>query len=92
CPCLTIQPFVKMLCDLHGVPFFPYLATQFSIAYDLYLDMQRRTRERVFTALGRNGPNWQLSNDCPCCLYELEGKRELQYSMFFMMDSNDSLK
>ncbi|KAJ7248760.1 hypothetical protein C8J57DRAFT_1522232 [Mycena rebaudengoi] len=32
CPQLAVQPFVKSLCDLHGVPFWPYLMQQFSIA------------------------------------------------------------
>ncbi|KAJ7577148.1 hypothetical protein C8J56DRAFT_1007247 [Mycena floridula] len=92
CPHLTILPFVKTLCDMHGVPFRPYLTTQFSIAFDVYLDVLRRTRQRVSIALDRNGPNWRLANACPACLYELEGEDELQYSMFFTMDGNDSLK
>ncbi|KAJ7600188.1 hypothetical protein C8J56DRAFT_767981 [Mycena floridula] len=92
CPRLTIQPFVKSLCDLHGLPFQPYLATQFSIALDVYLDVLRRVRQRVAAALNRDAPNWRLANACPCCLYELEGEPELKYSMFFTMDGNDSLK
>ncbi|KAJ7585883.1 hypothetical protein C8J56DRAFT_787886 [Mycena floridula] len=92
CPRLTIQPFVKTLCDMHGVPFIPYLTTQFSIAFDVYLDVLRQTRQRVAIALDRNGPNWRLANACPACLYQLEGEDELEYSMFFTMDGNDSLK
>ncbi|KAJ7596489.1 hypothetical protein C8J56DRAFT_772419, partial [Mycena floridula] len=92
CPRLTIQPFIKTLCDLHGVPFRPYLATQFSISFDIYLDVLRRTRQRVAVALDRHGPDWRLANACPSCLYELEGEKELKYSMFFTMDGNDSLK
>jgi len=37
CLYLAIQPFVKSLCDLHGVAFQPTLARQFSIAFDVYL-------------------------------------------------------
>ncbi|KAJ7573041.1 hypothetical protein C8J56DRAFT_1017690 [Mycena floridula] len=92
CPRLTIQPFIKTLCDLHGVPFRPYLTTQFSISFDIYLDVLRRTRQRVAVALDRHGPDWRLANACPSCLYELEGEKELKYSMFFTMDGNDSLK
>ncbi|KAJ7578621.1 hypothetical protein C8J56DRAFT_1111628, partial [Mycena floridula] len=92
CPRLTIQPFVKTLCDLHGTPFQPYLAAQFSIAYDLYLDVLRLVRKRVAIALDRNGADWRLANACPCCLYELENEPQLEYSMFFSMDGNDSLK
>ncbi|KAJ7576036.1 hypothetical protein C8J56DRAFT_1007616 [Mycena floridula] len=92
CPRLTIQPFVKTLCDMHGVPYKPYLNTQFSVAFDVYLDVLRRIRQRVAVSLDRHGPNWRLSNACPCCLYPLEDEEELEYSMFFTMDGNDSLK
>ncbi|KAF8128329.1 hypothetical protein K438DRAFT_2000344 [Mycena galopus ATCC 62051] len=47
CPQLTIQSFVKSLCDLHGVPYRPYLCQQFSISYDLYLDLRHQTDERL---------------------------------------------
>ncbi|KAJ7821992.1 hypothetical protein B0H14DRAFT_3471049 [Mycena olivaceomarginata] len=47
CPQLAIQSFVKSLCDMHGVAHRPYLCQQFSIAYDLYLDIRRRTDERL---------------------------------------------
>ncbi|KAJ7585534.1 hypothetical protein C8J56DRAFT_1165901 [Mycena floridula] len=92
CPRLTIQPFVKTLCDLHGIPFRRYLAMQFSIAYDLYLDVLHLVRKRVAVSLGRDDANWRLANACPCCLYELDDEPQLQYSMFFTMDGNDSLK
>ncbi|KAJ7586885.1 hypothetical protein C8J56DRAFT_1051186 [Mycena floridula] len=92
CPRLTIQPFVKTLCDMHGVSFRPHLATQFTIAFDVYLDVLRRTRHRVSVVLARDGPNWRLQNACPACLYHLEGEDELKYNMFFAMDGNDSLK
>ncbi|KAJ7460537.1 hypothetical protein FB451DRAFT_1405106 [Mycena latifolia] len=52
CPQLAIQAYVKSLCDIHGVAFRPYLCQQFSIAYDLYLDLRQRTDERVMHALG----------------------------------------
>ncbi|KAJ7573296.1 hypothetical protein C8J56DRAFT_1008355 [Mycena floridula] len=89
---LWVKPFVRTLCDLHGVPFRPYLATQFFIAFDVYLDVLQRVRQRVAVALDRHGPNWRLANACPCCLYELEGEEKLKYNMFFTMDGNDSLK
>ncbi|KAJ7584894.1 hypothetical protein C8J56DRAFT_789427, partial [Mycena floridula] len=92
CPHLTVQPFVKTLCDLHGVPFRCYLATQFSLAFDVYLKVLSGTRQRVVVALDRHGPNWRLANACLACLYELEDEEHLKYSMFFTMDGNDSLK
>ncbi|KAJ7092066.1 hypothetical protein B0H15DRAFT_948248 [Mycena belliarum] len=37
CPRLGVQAFVRALCDLHGVPPRGYLATQFRVAFDVYL-------------------------------------------------------
>ncbi|THU99997.1 hypothetical protein K435DRAFT_794456 [Dendrothele bispora CBS 962.96] len=39
CPRLSIQPFVKTLCDIHGFPYQPYLSQQMSICFDLYLNI-----------------------------------------------------
>ncbi|KAJ7306958.1 hypothetical protein DFH08DRAFT_918538 [Mycena albidolilacea] len=92
CPQLAIQSFVKSLCDLHGVPYRPYLRQQFSTAYDIYLEIHRQTDCLVNSALGRNTPNWRLKHTCPACMYKLEGEDELIFSMLFNMDGNDSLK
>ncbi|KAJ7851290.1 hypothetical protein B0H14DRAFT_3085820 [Mycena olivaceomarginata] len=90
-PQLAIQPYVKSLCDLHGVPFRPYLSQQFSIAYDVYLAIRRQTDERVMNALGRDS-KWRLKHACPACMYKLEGEDELIFDMLTTMDGNDSLK
>ncbi|KAJ7197841.1 hypothetical protein GGX14DRAFT_374768 [Mycena pura] len=90
-PQLAVQPYVKSLCDLHGVPFRPYLSQQFSIAYDVYLAIHRETDERVMSALGRDF-KWRLKHACPACMYKLEGEDELIFDMLTTMDGNDSLK
>ncbi|KAF7366585.1 hypothetical protein MSAN_00916000 [Mycena sanguinolenta] len=92
CPQLAIQPFVKSLCDLHGVPYRPYLREQFSIAYDVYLELRRQTDSRVNSALGRNTPNWRMKHACPACTYRLEGEDEMIFSILTTMDGNNSLK
>ncbi|KAJ7076917.1 hypothetical protein C8R43DRAFT_910591 [Mycena crocata] len=92
CPRLAIQPFVKSLCDLHGVPFRPYLATQFSITYDLYLATLAIVDKRVMALLGRNTPHWRLKNTCPCCMYKLEGEPEMLLPILTTKDGNNSLK
>ncbi|KAL0572064.1 hypothetical protein V5O48_009903, partial [Marasmius crinis-equi] len=91
-PRLTIQPFVKSLCDIHCVPFRSYLSKQFSICYDLFLSLQAETRALVDKALGRDLDNWRLQNVCPCCTYPVKGEAELPYAMLFTMDGGDSLK
>ncbi|KAF8145755.1 hypothetical protein K438DRAFT_1991521 [Mycena galopus ATCC 62051] len=90
-PTLAIQSFVKSLCDLHGVPYRPYLCQQFAILYDLYLDLHRRTDERVMRTLGRDS-SWCLRHACPACTYKLEGEDALIFDMLTTMDGNDSLK
>ncbi|KAJ7455142.1 hypothetical protein FB451DRAFT_1184469 [Mycena latifolia] len=91
CPQLAIQSYVKALCDIHGVAYRPYLCQQFSIAYDLYLNLRQRTDERILHALGRDS-SWRLKHACPACMYKLEGEDELIFSILTTMDGNDSLK
>ncbi|KAJ7445131.1 hypothetical protein B0H11DRAFT_1746932 [Mycena galericulata] len=91
CPQLAIQPYVKSLCDIHGVAYRPYLCQQFSIAYDLYLAIRRQTDKRVMNALGRDS-KWRLRHACPACMYKLEGEDQLIFDMLTTMDGNDSLK
>ncbi|KAJ7779945.1 hypothetical protein B0H16DRAFT_1830520 [Mycena metata] len=91
CPRLSIQAFVKSLCDVHGVPYKPYLCQQFTICYDLYLDVLRWTAEWVGMTLGR-GARWCQENPCPACTYKLEGEPDLIFSMLWTMDGNESLR
>ncbi|RDB20084.1 hypothetical protein Hypma_012873 [Hypsizygus marmoreus] len=92
CPHLAIQPFVKGLCDLHAVPFRPYLSRQFSIAYDLYLSIRGAVDARVQAALERDTPEWRLKHACPACTHKLHGEDQLIFDMLVTMDGNDSLK
>ncbi|KAJ7663692.1 hypothetical protein B0H14DRAFT_3102631 [Mycena olivaceomarginata] len=92
CPQLAIQAFVKTLCDLHGVPYRPYLREQFSISYDLYLDLRRRTEARLLHHLGRDSFAWRVKHDCPACMYKLEGEDELIFDVLVTQDGGNSLK
>lgn len=83
---------MKSLCDIQGVPFKPYLQEQFSIAFDLYLSVLSEVRRRVLQALGRDSPNWRLTNACPCCLYHVDGEPTLQFQLLCTVDGNNSLK
>ncbi|KAJ7781733.1 hypothetical protein DFH07DRAFT_728833 [Mycena maculata] len=91
CPRLGIQPFVRALCDLHGVAPWPWLASQFSVAFDVYLAIRAVIDKRVQVALGRDTPNWRLKNACPACLYKLEGEPRLYIPFMYTMDGNNSL-
>ncbi|KAJ6553701.1 hypothetical protein DFH09DRAFT_924701 [Mycena vulgaris] len=92
CPRLGIQPYVRALCDIHGVPFRTYLSTQFSIAFDVYLATLAMVEKRVLKALGRDAPDWRLKNACPACLYKLEGEEELLLPILTTKDGNNSLR
>ncbi|KAJ7814400.1 hypothetical protein B0H14DRAFT_3090110 [Mycena olivaceomarginata] len=82
CPHLAVQAFVKSLCDIHGVPYRPYLCQQFSIAYDLYLNLRRRTEERMMKVLGRDS-SWRLKHAWGGAMI---------FEMLVTMDGNNSLK
>ena len=92
CPHLAIHPFVKGLCDLHGISFCPYLSQQFSILYDLYLMIHEEVQQCVNAALGRNATNYHLQHSCPACTYKLQDEGDLIFKMLITMDGNDSLK
>lgn len=92
CPHLAIQPYVKSLCDLHGVSYRPYLSQQFSIAYDLYLLIREDVLSRVNIALERDSPYYRLRHACPACTYKLQGEPKLIFEILVTMDGNDSLK
>ncbi|KAJ3806841.1 hypothetical protein F5876DRAFT_90874 [Lentinula aff. lateritia] len=92
CPRLSIQPFIKSLCDVQGFPFKPYLMQQFSSAYDAYLGVKSRIRKLVAQTLGRDSPTWRILHACPCCQNELVEDDPLEIRMMVAMDGNDSLK
>ncbi|KAJ7206125.1 hypothetical protein GGX14DRAFT_535569 [Mycena pura] len=89
CPHLAIQSFVKTLCDIHGA-YKPYLCQQFSISYDVYLEVRQQVEAKVLDALGRSS-DWRLKNVCLACTYELVGEPELTFRMLMTMDGNESL-
>ena len=92
CPHLAIQPFIKSLCDMHGMPFHPYLTKQFSICFDLYLSIRQEVDSQVQVALGREGANWRLQHACPARTHKLKDELELEFSLLFCMDGNNSVK
>ncbi|EIW78051.1 hypothetical protein CONPUDRAFT_61867, partial [Coniophora puteana RWD-64-598 SS2] len=92
CPHLSVQAFVKTVCDLHQRAYASYLTRQFTIAFDVYQQILAEVKVRVQAALQRDSPDWRLKHACPACTYKLEDEDELQFSMLYTMDGNDSLK
>lgn len=91
-PTIGVQAWIKTLSDLHGHAFKPYTEQQFSICFDLYLEILKTVDDRVNVALGRDSRDWRLKNCCPACTYKLEGEDKLIFEMLGTMDGNDSLK
>ncbi|KAI6137849.1 hypothetical protein BKA82DRAFT_4334081 [Pisolithus tinctorius] len=92
CPHLSIQGYVKSLCDIHGVPFHNHRSRQFSIALDVYLQILALVSNLVHQALQRDQPDWRLKHGCPSCTYELQDEPTMRFKMLFAQDGNDSLK
>ncbi|KAK0441211.1 uncharacterized protein EV420DRAFT_1769035 [Desarmillaria tabescens] len=92
CPQLSIQDFIRTLCNLHSFPIASSLKEQFSICYDVFIAILENVERQVLRELGRSHPDWQLKNCCAACTFELEGEEQLEFSMFGAMDGNDSLK
>ncbi|KAG2100405.1 uncharacterized protein F5147DRAFT_747133 [Suillus discolor] len=74
------------------MPYRPYLNSQFSDTYDIYLEILNRVDRRLNGALHRNTPNWRLLNACPCCSYQLEDELPLAFKWLASIDGNNSLK
>lgn len=92
CPHVTVNSFVKTLCDIHAVPFKSYLNRQFSIAFDLYLTLRNSVDQLVKVALERDTVDYRIKHLCPPCTYILQGEQKLKFSMLYTVDGNDSLK
>ncbi|KAG2743944.1 hypothetical protein P692DRAFT_201682439, partial [Suillus brevipes Sb2] len=92
CPRFSIQAQCKALCHLHSIPYRSYFSTQFSDAYDVYLEIIHRVDNLINEALGHNTPNWRLLNSCPCCHYKLEDEENLAFEWLVTIDGNNSLK
>lgn len=67
-------------------------AEQFSIAFDVYLDILHAVDSRVNAVLARNTENWRMLNACAPCMYKLDGEVPLPYGILAAMDGNSSLK
>ncbi|KAG2344689.1 hypothetical protein BDR05DRAFT_881947, partial [Suillus weaverae] len=92
CPCFGIQAQCKTLASLHDIPYQPYLATQFSVTYDIYLEIIHRVQQHLQASLGHDTPNWHLLNASPACFYKLCNEPKLEFDWLISIDGNNSLK
>lgn len=73
-------------------PYRPYLNAQFSAAYDIYLEILHRVKQRHRAALNHDTLNWRMLNSCPACFYKLEDEPVLEFDWLVSIDGNNSLK
>src|SRR5882724_11078939 len=64
---------------------------QFSIAYDVYLEILWCVNQRVAMALGQDSLDWCIQNSCPACQYSLEKEPSIVPSHLVAIDGNSSL-
>jgi hypothetical protein len=67
------------------------LTQQFRVAFDVYLELQRRVRQRASTALNHD-IHCRQRNVCPPCFYKISDEAPLKFSALLAMDGNNSLK
>ncbi|KAF8578460.1 hypothetical protein K439DRAFT_1638825 [Ramaria rubella] len=76
---------------MNRIPYHRYLTTQFSIAYDVYLEILWCVKQQVDAVLSCNTLNWRIQNSCPCCQYRLEAEPAL-VPLRIAVDGNNSLR
>ncbi|KAI6126083.1 hypothetical protein EDD16DRAFT_1690754 [Pisolithus croceorrhizus] len=91
-PHFSIQAFVKTLCNLQGVTFQCYLSHQFTIAFNLYLQIHAHMDLIMSQVLQWDSEDWCLKHACAACTYKLTGEPKLKFKLLYAMDGNDLLK
>ncbi|KAF8432351.1 hypothetical protein L210DRAFT_3413994, partial [Boletus edulis BED1] len=89
---LSIQAITKVVCALHNLTYSHHLREQFSIAFDIYLNILRLVQSALNQVLGRDGAAWKLCGACPCCAYEQPDEPALSPTRLHCMDGNHSAK
>ncbi|KAJ6567613.1 hypothetical protein DFH09DRAFT_918689, partial [Mycena vulgaris] len=89
---LSVQSRIKTPADVYGLEFKPYTAQQFTVCFDIYLEILQNVDTQVKKALGRDTTDYRLKNNCPACTYKLEGEAKLIFEMLVTSDGNNSLK
>ncbi|KAG1857938.1 hypothetical protein C8R48DRAFT_748846 [Suillus tomentosus] len=81
----SIQAYMRTLCDLQGVQFYPYLSHQFFIVLDVYLQILANVDSLVHCHIPCFNPIWRLKHACPACTYTLKVLKKLDSD-----DDNDN--
>ncbi|KAH8108225.1 hypothetical protein DFH11DRAFT_1517256, partial [Phellopilus nigrolimitatus] len=91
CASLSIQAFVRSLCDLHKEPYNRSMRRAFSSAYDVYIEIVHTINNRLDELLHKTTIS-KYQDTCPACVYRVAGEPHLKFSMLTCMDGNESMK
>lgn len=91
-PRLSIQSFLKAVCDSQNHTYDRSLATPFAEVFDVYLAILRLVDQQVAQALHRNSPDWRIKHACPPCTYKLIDEPPLAHDILLAIDGGNSLK
>ncbi|KAH9952513.1 hypothetical protein BGW80DRAFT_1194853 [Lactifluus volemus] len=91
-PRLSIQAWVRSLCDYHNITYYCGYWEYFSDTFNIYLKILRGVDARVHKALGRTDEHWRAKHSCPCCQHKIPGEVPLEVSLIGVLDGNQSLK
>ena len=78
--------------NLSQIKFHQYLSCQFSVAFDIYLQILAEVEDLIAEALHHDQQDWYIKHVCPACTYVLKDEETLKFKLLYAMDSNDSLK
>ncbi|KIM74378.1 hypothetical protein PILCRDRAFT_828356 [Piloderma croceum F 1598] len=89
---LSIQAWIKVICDLHNLSYTRSLWRQFVDTFDVYLMILRQVKKRTDLELGCSTADWRMLNSCPACQYKLEDEPPLVPAIEGSMDGGQSLR
>ena len=83
--------YVALIYAPRKMPYHSYLRNQFTIAYDIYMDICERVSKQIHVELGYDSAS-RLSRLCPPCFSPAPGEEKMEFSVLVSMDGNNSLK
>jgi len=89
---LSVQAWIKVICDLHDLTYTRSLWRQFVDTFDIYLMILRQVKKRTDFELGRYTADWRMLNSCPACQYKVEDEPPLVPAIEGNMDGGQSLR
>jgi hypothetical protein len=92
CVCIISNSFTRTYQLFDQVPYRRSLTTQFSTAFDTYLEILHRVDRLAAKAMHRDTPEWRMKNSCPPCHYKVENEPKMTFGAQIAMDGNNSLK